>query len=140
MIRSKIKRLKGRRSSKLILVVAGGVALVLLAFFALVIVGGGSGGSPERTLRYLKRTEGLAALDWRNAKKQVVLVFNSASKNASKFEQVAHFAALRLARAWPDCEVLLGRDRADQVVYRIQVKDGMIANEDRVSSASSRPR
>ncbi len=129
MIRSKIKRLKGRRSSKLIWVVGGGVALVLLAFFALVIVGGGGGGSPRRALRYLRHAEGLAAIDWRDAGKQVVIVYNSASKNAGKFEQVAHFAALRLARAWPDCEVLLGRDRAGEVVYRVHVHSGEIVAE-----------
>ena len=129
MIRSKIKRLKGRRSSKLILVVAGGVALVLLAFFALVIVGGGGGDSPARALRYLKHTEGLAGIDWHDAEKSVTLVFNSASKNAGNFEQVAHFAALRLARAWPDCEVLLGRDRAADVVYRVRVRAGDIVAE-----------
>lgn len=129
MIRSKIKRLKGRRSGRLIWVVGGGVLLVLLAFFALVIVGGGGVGSPARALRYLKRTEGLAAIDWRDAQKQVVLVYNSASKNAGNFEQVAHFAALRLARAWPDCEVLLGRDRAADVVYRVRVRAGDIVAE-----------
>lgn len=129
MIRTKIKRLKGRRSSKLIFAVIGGVALVLLAFFALVIVGGGGGGSPAKALRYLKRTEGLASIDWRDAEKSVVLVYNSASKNAGNFEQVAHFAALRLARAWPDCEVLLGRDRAADVVYRVRVRAGEIVAE-----------
>jgi len=129
MIRSKIKRLKGRRSGKLIWAVSGGVLLVLLAFFALVIVGGGGGGSPARALRYLKRTEGLAAIDWRDAARSVTLVYNSASKNAGNFEQVAHFAALRLARAWPDCEVLLGRDRAEQVVYRVRVRSGEIVAE-----------
>jgi hypothetical protein len=129
MIRSKIKRLKGRRSNRLVFVVAGGVALVLLAFFVLVIVGSGGGGSPQRALRYLKRTEGLSAVDWRAAAKQVVLVYNSASKNAGNFEQVAHFAALRLARAWPECEVLLGRDRAANVVYRVRVRAGEIVSE-----------
>ena len=129
MIRSKIKRLKGRRSGKLIWAVSGGVLLVLLAFFALVIVGGGGGGSPARALRYLKRTEGLAAIDWRDSAKSVTIVYNSASKNAANFEQVAHFAALRLARAWPDCEVLLGRDRAGEVVYRVRVRAGEIVAE-----------
>lgn len=129
MIRSKIKRLKGRRSGKLIWAVSGGVLLVLLAFFALVIVGGGGGGSPARALRYLKRTEGLSAIDWRDAAKSVTIVYNSASKNAGNFEQVAHFAALRLARAWPDCEVLLGRDRAGEVVYRVRVRAGEIVAE-----------
>lgn len=128
MIRSKIKRLKGRRSSRLIWVVGGGVALVLLAFFTLVIVGGG-GRSAGRVLAYLKRTEGVAEVRTLEREKRALIVYRSDSKNAANFEKVAYYAALRLAAPWPDCEVLLARDRAEQVVYRVRVRSGEIVAE-----------
>lgn len=131
MIRSKIDRLHSRRSSKLILVVAGGVALIVLAFFALVILGGGGGrdGTMAQGLRYLKNTDGLAGITTLDAEKRAILVYNSASKNAGNFEQVAHYAAVRLARGWPDCDVLLARDSAERIVYRVRVRDGAIVAE-----------
>ncbi len=132
MIRSKIRRLHARRSNKLIWVVAGGVALVLLVFFTLVIIGGGAGrgDSMAKTLSYLKNTEGLVEIKALDAEKRVIIVFNSDSKNAANFEKIAYYAALRLAPHWPDCDVLLARNSAEQVVYHVRVRfSEIIANE-----------
>ncbi len=142
MIKSKIRRLHARRSNKLIFVVAGGVALVLLVFFTLVIIGGsgeGRGGSMAGTLRYLKNTEGLVEIKALDAEKRVIIVFNSDSKNAANFEKISHYAALRLAPHWPDCDVLLAKNNADQIVYEVRVQDGAIASEGSITSGTDRP-
>lgn len=139
MIRSKIRRVNPGRSNRMIFAVAGGLLVVLLVFFTLVIVGGrgGRGGSMARSLDYLKNTEGLIAIKAMDAEKRALIVFNSDSKNAKNFEKVAHYAALRLARGWPDCEVLLARNRAGQVVYRVRVRNGTVVSEG--PSAAERP-
>lgn len=142
MIKSKIRRLHARRSNKLIFVVAGGVALVLLVFFTLVIIGGGGegrSGSMARTLRYLKNTEGLVEIKALDAEKRVIIVFNSDSKNAANFEKIAYYAALRLAPHWPDCEVQLAKNKAEQIVYEVRVKGGAIANEGPIATGTDRP-
>jgi hypothetical protein len=131
MIRSKIRRINPGRSNKLIYAVAGGVSLLLLFFLALVILGDrrGGGRSMAGTLSYLKNTEGLLAVQPLEKEKRVLLVYNSDSKNAGNFEKVAHYAAVRLARDWPDCEVWLARNKADQVVFRVLVRSGAVAGE-----------
>jgi hypothetical protein len=131
MIKSKIRRLHARRSNKLIFVVAGGVAFVLLVFFALVIIGGGTGpgDSMARTLRYLKNTDGLVAIKALDAEKRVIIVFNSDSKNAANFEKIAHYAALRLAPHWPDCDVLLAKNQETVIVYEVRVRAGAVVAE-----------
>jgi len=131
MIRTKIKKINPERSNKMIYAVAGGLAILLLAFFFLVILGGsrGDGRSMARTLAYLKNTEGLVEVRALDAEKRVVIVFNSDSKNAANFEKVAYYAGLRLAPHWPECEVLLARNAAEQVVYRVRVRSGAIVSE-----------
>jgi hypothetical protein len=132
MIRSKIRTIKARKSNKLIYAVAGGLAAVLLVFFALVILSSSRGGGREsmaKTLAYLKNTEGLVTVKALDAEKRAIIVFNSDSKNARNFEKIAYYAALRLARHWPDCEVLLARNSAAQVVFRVLVRGGVVAGE-----------
>ena len=139
MIRSKIRKINPQRSNKMVFAVAGGLALVLLVFFSLAILSGGKGGSIDKTLRYLKNTEGLVEVKAMEKEKRAVIVFNSDSKNAGNFEKVAYYAALRLAVHWPDCEVLLAKNQAAQVVYSVRVRNGAIANEGPVSTGSDRP-
>ena len=131
MIRSKIRKINPERSNKMIYAVAGGLLLILL-LFTLVIVNGGRGGggrSMAAILSYLKNTEGLVEIRPLEAEKRVIIIFNSDSKNAGNFEQIAHFAALRLSRQWPDCEVLLARNSADRIVYVVRVQNGLLAGE-----------
>ncbi len=61
--------------------------------------------------------------------KRAVIVYNSDSKNAKNFEKVAHYAALRLSRQWPDCEVQLAMNHIDRIVYSVRVRAGSIAEE-----------
>jgi len=130
MIRSKIRRINPQRSNKLIYAVAIGVALILLAFTLLTIIGGRGGSrSMAGALSYLKNTEGLVEIRPLEAEKRVLIVFNSDSKNAANFEKIAHFAALRLSRQWPDCEVQLARNKADRIVYGVRVRNGALAGE-----------
>lgn len=141
MIRSKIRKINPGRSNKMILAVAGGLALLLLVLLALVILGDGRGGgrSLARTLSYLKNTEGLLEVRALEGEKRAVIVYNSDSKNAANFEKVAHYAAVRLARQWPDCEVLLAKNSAAQVVYEVRIKNGVIAGEGPVAAGTDRP-
>ncbi|MBN2346722.1 MAG: hypothetical protein JXO51_10075 [Candidatus Aminicenantes bacterium] len=141
MIRSKIKRINPEKSNKMILAVAGGVALIVLAFFTLIIVGGSRGGSRSmsKILAYLKNTEGLVEIQARDAEKRALIVFNSDSKNAGNFEKIAFYAALRLSRHWPDCQVFLARNAAEQVVYRVRVRDGAVVEEGPVQTPGPSP-
>ena len=142
MIRSKIKKINRARTNKMIYAVAAGLAVVLIVFFTLVITSGGKGGSSPsmaRSLSYLKNTEGLAAIKALDAEKRAIIVFNSDSKNAGNFEKIAHYAALRLARDWPDCEVLLAKNLVTEIVYEVRVKDGAIAGEGPPPAGSDRP-
>jgi hypothetical protein len=132
MIRSKIRKINPAKSNKLIFAVAGGLAIVLLIFFTLVIISGGRGGDREsmaKTLAYLKNTEGLVEIRALDAEKRAIIVFNSDSKNARNFEKIAYYAALRLARHWPDCEVQLARNRAERIVYGVRFRAGALVAE-----------
>jgi hypothetical protein len=142
MIRTKIRKVNPGRSNRMIYAVAGGVAVILLLFFTSVIIVGGrsSGkGSLAKALAYLKNTEGLLAVQTMEAEKRAVIVFNSDSKNAGNFEKVAYYAALRLARHWPDCEVQLAKNTAGQIVYSVRVQNGVIAGEGPVTPGTDRP-
>lgn len=129
MIRTKIKKINPEKSNKMIYAVAAGLGVILIVFFTLTIIGGGSGDrkSLASTLAYLKNTEGLVEIKTMDAEKRALIVFNSDSKNAGNFEKIAYYAALRLSRQWPDCEVQLAKNTAAQIVYRITVKNGVIA-------------
>jgi hypothetical protein len=132
MIRSKIKKINPQRSNKMIYAVAAGLAVVLIVFFTLIITSGGKGGgsrSMAKTLSYLKNTEGLIEIQAMEPLKRAVIVYNSDSKNAGNFEKVAHYAALRLSRQWPDCMVQLAMNRSDRIVYSVRVRAGSIAEE-----------
>jgi hypothetical protein len=139
MIKSKIRKINPQRSNKLIYAVGAGLLVVLLVFFTLAILGGrgGRGDSMAKTLNYLKNTEGLIAVKAMDADKKALIVFNSDSKNAGNFEKVAHYAALRLARDWPDCEVHLAQNKAEQVVFQVRVRGGEIVSEG--APAAERP-
>ena len=141
MIRSKIRKINPQKSNKMIYAVAGGLALLLLVFFALVILSGGRGGarSMAKTLSYLKNTEGLLELKALESEKRVIIVYGSDSKNAGNFEKIAYYAALRLAPHWPDCEVLLARNRAEQVVYRVRVRFNEVIATEPVERPQSTP-
>jgi hypothetical protein len=141
MIRSKIRKINPGRSNRLIFAVAGGLLVVLLAFFTLIIIGGrgGRGGSMTKALHYLKNTEGLLEIKAADDERRVLIVFNSDSKNAGNFEKVAHYAAVRLARYWPDCEVRLARNKAEQVVYQVRVRNGSVTSEGPFQAGTDRP-
>ena len=141
-MRTKIKKINPQRSNKMIYAVAAGLGVILIVFFTLIITSSGKGGgsrSMAKTLSYLKNTEGLIKIQAMEPLKRAVIVYNSDSKNAGNFEKVAHYAALRLSRQWPDCEVQLARNQATQIVYSIQVKNGAIASEGPVSTGTDRP-
>jgi hypothetical protein len=141
MIRSKIRKINPGRSNRMIFAVAGGLLVVLLAFFTLIIVGsrGGRGGSMAGALGYLKNTEGLLEIKAMDDARRVLIIFNSDSKNAGNFEKVAHYAAVRLARDWPDCEVRLARNKAEQVIYRVRVRNGAVVSEGPPAAEPPRP-
>lgn len=143
MIRTKIKRINPERSNKMIYAVAAGLGVILIIFFTLAIIGGSGGGNKKSlasTLAYLKNTEGLVEIKTMDAEKRALIVFNSDSKNAANFEKIAYYAALRLSRQWPDCEVLLAKNVARQVVYSIRVRNGAIAGAGPLASPTTAPK
>ncbi len=141
MIRTKIKKINPERSNKMIYAVVAGLVVVLIIFFTLIIVSGSRGGDKKSLasiLAYLKNTEGLVEIKTMDAERKAVIVFNSDSKNAGNFENITYYAALRLSRHWPDCEVWPGKNIATQIVYRVRVKNGAIAEAGPVSTGTDR--
>jgi hypothetical protein len=128
MIRTKIKRINPEKSNKMIYAVAAGLGIVLIIFFTLIITFGQSGHkeSLASTLAYLQRTEGLVAIKVMEAEKRAIIVFNSDSKNAANFEKIAYYAALRLSKHWPDCDVQLAQNEATRIIYSFPVRHGVI--------------
>lgn len=135
MLKIKInKKVNPEKSNKMLYAVAAGLGIVLAVFFTLSI---GSGGRmPADTLAYLKRTEGLIEVRIIDAEKKALIVYNSDSKNAGNFEKIAYYAAIRLSKHWPDCRVLLAKNRAAQVVYAVRVKDSAVADASPVIAGS----
>ena len=126
----------------MIYAVAAGVAVIILIFLLSIVFTSGDGDKKQtlqKTLAYLKNTEGLVEIKALEAENRAVIVFNSDSKNAKNFEQIAHFAALRLANNLPDCQVQLAKNLVTQIVYSVQVKNGAIASEGPVQAGTDRP-
>jgi hypothetical protein len=130
MLRIKVnKKVNPERSNKMLYAVAAGLGIVLLAFFILNSLNNNAGKLPADSLAYLKGTEGLVETRIRDGEKKALIIYNSDSKNAGNFEKIAYYAAVRLARLWPDCTVQLARNSAAQVVYEVRVKNGAVAGE-----------
>jgi len=142
MIKTKIRKINPQKSNRMIYAVAAGLGVILVVFFALAIANGGSGGKKQtlqKTLAYLKNTEGLVEVKAVEDENRAVIVFNSDSQNAKNFEKIAHFAALRLAYTLPDCQVQLAKNQAAQIVYAVRVKNGAIADEGPVQTGTNQP-
>jgi hypothetical protein len=143
MLKTKIRKINPQKSNKMIYAVAAGLAFILLVFL-LSIFFSGSGTADkkqalQKTLAYLKNTDGLVEIKTFEADHRAVIVFNSDSKNAKNFEKIAHFAALRLAYKLPDCQVQLAKNLATQIVYAVQVKNGAIASEGPMAVQTKQP-
>jgi len=126
----------------MIYAVAAGLAVIILVFLLSIVFTSSSGDKKQalqKTLAYLKNTEGLVEIKTIETENRVVIVFNSDSKNAKNFEKIAHFAALRLSYKLPDCQVQLAKNLVTQIVYSIQVKNGAIASEGPVSTGTDLP-
>jgi hypothetical protein len=142
MLKTKIRKINPQKSNKMIYAVAAGVAAIILIFLLSIVFTSGSGDkkqSLQKTLAYLKNTEGLVEIKTIEAESRAVIVFNSDSKNAKNFEKIAHFAAMRLANNLSDCQVQLAKNLVTRIVYSVQVKNGAIASEGPVSTGSDRP-
>jgi len=142
MIKTKIRKINPEKSNKMIYAVAAGLAVIILVFLLSIVFTSSSGDKKQalqKTLAYLKNTEGLVEIKTIETENRVVIVFNSDSKNAKNFEKIAHFAALRLSYKLPDCQVQLAKNLVTQIVYSIQVKNGAIASEGPVSTGTDLP-
>jgi len=142
MIKTKIRKINPEKSNKMIYAVAAGLAVIILVFLLSIVFTNSSGDKKQalqKTLAYLKNTEGLVEIKTIETENRVVIVFNSDSKNAKNFEKIAHFAALRLSYKLPDCQVQLAKNLVTQIVYSIQVKNGAIASEGPVSTGTDLP-
>ena len=121
MLKSKIKKINPEKSNKMIYAVAAVLAIIFIAFFMLIFFSGGGSGDKKQTLQktlaYLKNTDGLVEIKIIESENRAVIVFNSDSKNAKNFEKIAHYAAMRLSYKLPDCQVQLAKNLATQIVY-----------------------
>lgn len=126
----------------MIYAVAAGLAVIILVFLLSIVFTSSSGDKKQalqKTLAYLKNTEGLVEIKTIETENRVVIVFNSDSKNAKNFEKIAHYAAIRLSYKLPDCQVQLAKNLATQIVYSIQVKNGAIASEGPLQAGTEKP-
>lgn len=126
----------------MIYAVAAGLAVIILVFLLSIVFTSSSGDKKQalqKTLAYLKNTEGLVEIKTIETENRAVIVFNSDSKNAKNFEKIAHYAAMRLSYKLPDCQVQLAKNLATQIVYSIQVKNGAIASEGPVQAGTEKP-
>lgn len=143
MLKTKIKKVNPEKSNKMIYAVAAGLAVILAAFLlSIFFTGNGAGDKKQalqKTLAYLKNTEGLVEIKTIETENRAVIVFNSDSKNAKNFEKIAHYAAMRLSYKLPDCQVQLAKNLATQIVYSIQVKNGAIVSEGPISTGTDLP-
>lgn len=142
MIKTKIRKINPEKSNKMIYAVAAGLAVIILVFLLSIVFTSSSGDKKQalqKTLAYLKNTEGLVEIKTIETENRVVIVFNNDSKNAKNFEKIAHYAAIRLSYKLPDCQVQLAKNLATQIVYSIQVKNGAIASEGPVQAGTEKP-
>lgn len=140
MIRIKgSRKINPEKSSKLIWAVAAGLLLLFAAFIFLLT------WQPkpqdrrqliEQTLAYLKDVRCVLAIDIALAPDRVTLVFESTCNQ--DFPRIARYAAIRLAAKLPAFELLLARNRAQNVERRIEVRAGEIVSEGAVGSPASR--
>ena len=143
MLKTKIRKVNPQKSNKMIYAIAAGLAVIFIAFFLIIFSTGSGTGDKKQALQkilaYLKTTDGLVEIKIIEAEHRAVIIFNSDSKNAGNFENIAHYAALRLAYKLPDCQVQLAKNQATQIVYSIQVKNGAIASEGPVQARTEQP-
>lgn len=142
MIKTKIRKINPEKSNKMIYAVAAGLAVIILVFLLSIVFTSSSGDKKQalqKTLAYLKNTEGLVEIKTIETENRVVIVFNNDSKNAKNFEKIAHYAAIRLSYKLPDCQVQLAKNLATQIVYSIQVKNGAIASEGPLQAGTEKP-
>jgi hypothetical protein len=140
MLKTKIRKINPQKSNKMIYAVAAGLAVIILVFLLSIVFTSGGGDKKQalqKTLAYLKNTEGLVEIKTIEAENRVVIVFNSDSQNAGNFKNIAHYAALRLSYKLPDCQVQLAKNLATQIVYSVRVKNGAIASEGPVQAESN---
>jgi hypothetical protein len=142
MLKTKIRKLNPKKSNKMIYAVAAGLTVILLIFLLSIVFSDRGAGDKKqaltKTLAYLKNTDGLVEIKTIEAENRAVIIFNSDSKNAKNFEQIAHYAALRLSYNLPDCQVQLAKNLATQIVYAVRVKGGTIVSEGPVQTETDR--
>jgi len=133
MIRIKGKKINPEKSNRLIWAVAGGLSLLAALAAALILF---SGRPPRdkvelmrRELSYLKNTTGIIEIRFLPEQDTVAIVYDRNSRH--DFETIARFAGLRLANRLKKVVVELHRDRFGKPVYRVRLRDGAIAGDER---------
>jgi hypothetical protein len=133
MLKLKSKKVNPGKSNKMLWAVVAGVSLLFVAFALLLFFRrqpADARGRIEAAISYLKRTEGVRAVDIQASPWRVLVVYHSSSR--SDFERIAHYAALRLAPKVDRCTLLLAKNNADQVVFRIEIEGGAVRSEERL--------
>ncbi|MCU0289963.1 MAG: hypothetical protein MUF15_26685 [Acidobacteria bacterium] len=121
------------KSNKMIYAVAGGLALLAIAFLLVTISKDKVTDKPqlmENTLKYLRTSEGVMELKLMPVENKVIIVYDPRTKNKD-FAKVVRYAGIKLSNKLPDQEltILLGADKAENIVYTVVFKNGDIINE-----------
>jgi hypothetical protein len=133
-LRTKLKKkVNPLKSNKMIYAVAGGLALLAIAFLLVTISKDKVTDKPqlmENTLKYLRTSEGVMELKLMPVENKVIIVYDPRTKNKD-FAKVVRYAGIKLSNKLPDQEltILLGADKAENIVYTVVFKNGDIINE-----------
>ncbi len=129
------RRVNPEKSNKMIWAVGAGLVLLFAGLVFLLTWQPRPAGRRqlvEQTLAYLRGAEGFVAVQAEEDGRRVTLVYDGTF--GRDFAPIARAAALRLASRLDDFELLLARNRAEQVEREFRVAGGRIVSE-RVAAA-----
>lgn len=131
---SVLNRINQQKSNRLIIAVSVGVGLIILIWL-IAMFSSDEKGPPqdvaENTLKYLDKTEGIAAVNIDMEKNQVAVRYDYTKPG--DFVRITRYAALRLSHSFPDrtIDFSLTPDQppGQPAVYRCQVQDGGLQSQ-----------
>jgi hypothetical protein len=133
-LRTKLKKkVNPLKTNKMIYAVAGGLALLAIAFLLVTISKDKVTDKPqlmEKTLKYLKTSDGIMELKILPVETKVIIVYDSRTERKD-FAKITRYAGLKLSNKLGDEEltIVLCSDKAENVVYTVVFKDGDILSE-----------
>jgi hypothetical protein len=133
-LRTKLKKkVNPLKSNKMIYAVAGGLALLAVAFLLVTLSKDKVTDKPqlmEKTLKYLKTSEGIMELKTLPLENKVIIVYDPNTENKD-FAKVVRYAGLKLSNKLGDetLTMVLCANKEANIVYTVVFKNGEIVSE-----------